>query len=239
MARDADAARPIPLNPEETVSNDQAKQALEMLAQRPAALTIDMHRGHLDPEVATLPLAPDASSALMERTVALLQEYRRMGIPVFHVTTVYRDREEILSNPYWRFQAGRADSARAAIAEHNLDHLPGIELMPGIREGSEPVIATKKRYDCFFNTDLELTLRSHGIDSLLVFGVNTSSCVIATSLSASVRDYAVFVVEDGVDTMLGVELHNAANLVIAQSFGWVVDGQTTLDVLGARAGAAR
>jgi nicotinamidase-related amidase len=217
------------------MSDNHARQALERMAKRPAALTIDIHRGHLDPEVATLPLTPEASSTLMERTVPLLQEYRRIGIPVLHATTVYRDREEIVSNPYWRFQAGRTDSARAAIDAHNLDHLPGIELMPGLREAGEPLISTKKRYDCFYNTDLELTLRSHGIDSLLLLGVNTSSCVIATALSASVRDFAVFVVEDCVDSMLGQQLHEAANLVIAESFGWVLDGQATVDVLATRA----
>lgn len=221
-----------------TVPADHARQALETLAERPAVVTIDIHRGHLDPEVATLPLPPDAAAALMERVVPLLAEYRRIGLPIFHVTTIYRDRDEILSNRYWRFQASRPESSRARIAEHNLDHLPGIELMPGVREGDEPIIV-KKRYDAFHNTDLELTLRSHGIDSLLLMGVNTSSCVIATTCAASVRDYATFVVEDGVDTMLGPRLHEAANLVIAESFGWVVDGATTLDVLGARAHAAR
>lgn len=219
------------------MSTDHARRALETLAERPAVVTIDIHRGHLDPEVATLPLTPEASAKLVERAVPLLAEYRRIGIPIFHVTTIYRDRDEILSNRYWRFQADRADSARARIAEHNLDHLPGIELMPGIREGSEPIVV-KKRYDAFHNTDLALTLRSHDIDSLLLMGVNTSSCVIATALAASVRDYAVFVVEDGVDTMLGPKLHDAANLVIAESFGWVVDGDTTVDVLGARVGTA-
>lgn len=220
------------------MSGDQARAALELLAERPAVLTIDMHRGHLDPDRATLPLDPDAAAALLARAVPLLREYRAIGIPVFHVTTVYRDREEIVGNPYWRFQSGRSDSTRAAIAEHNLAHLPGIELMPGIREPGEPLISTKKRYDCFYNTDLELTLRAQRIDSLLLLGVNTSSCVIATALSASVRDFAVFVVEDGVDTMLGPKLHEASTLVIAESFGWIVNGRTTVETLGARAGLA-
>lgn len=213
------------------MSTDLARRALTTLAKRPAVLTIDLHRGHLDMDVATLPLTPEASAGLMERAVPLLAQYRQLGLPLFHVTTIYRDRAEIVSNPYWRFQADRTDSSRAKIAEHNLDHLPGIELMPGIREGAEPIIV-KKRYDSFHNTDLDLTLRAHGIDSLLLLGVNTSSCVIATTFAASIRDYAVFVVEDGVDTMLGPKLHAAANLVIDESFGWVVDGQTTLDVLG-------
>lgn len=217
---------------------DDGRTALERLAARPAILTIDMHRGHLDPGVATLPLAAEAAAALTKRVVLLLDEHRAIGTPIVHVTTTYRDRDEIVGNPYWRFQADRADSTRRAIAEHNLDWLPGTELMPGIRKAGEPLITTKKRYDCFHNTDLELTLRSQGIDSLLLVGVNTSSCVIATALSACVRDYAVFVVEDGVDTMLGPELHEASLRIVAASFGWVVDGRTTIEALAAQRSSA-
>lgn len=213
---------------------DEGRAALERLATRPAILTIDMHRGHLDPDVATLPLPAEASAALTKRVVLLLDEHRAIGTPIVHVTTTYRDRDEIVSNPYWAFQADRAVSTRSAIAEHNLDSLPGTELMPGMRRAGEPLVTTKKRYDCFHNTDLELTLRARGIDSLLLVGVNTSSCVIATALSACVRDFAVFVVQDGVDTMLGPELHQASLRVIAESFGWVVDGRTSVEVLAGR-----
>ena len=212
----------------------EAVEALERLARRPAVVTIDLHRGHLDPEVATLPLPADASRALVDRCVPLLDAFRGLDLPVLHVVTSYRDREEILSNRYWSFQATRHDSPRAAIAEHNLEGLPGLELMPGIFREGDIVVDTKKRYDCFLGTDLEITLKAHGIDSLLIFGVNTNSCVIATTIQASVRDYAVFVVEDGVDTMLGPQLHDAAKQVIDASFGWCIAGRTALDALAAR-----
>jgi nicotinamidase-related amidase len=217
----------------------QARESFEQLARRPAVVTIDLHRGHLDPEVATLPLPAEAAAALVERAVPLLDEYRELGMPVIHIVTAYRDRDEILSNAYWRFQANRPDSARAQIAEHNLIGLPGLELMPGIARDGDTVIETKKRYDCFVGTDLDFLLRTGGYDALLVLGVNTNSCVIATSIAASVRDYAVFVVEEGVDTMLPA-LHDAALAVIDGSFGWVISAETTLDVLRARvSGAAR
>jgi nicotinamidase-related amidase len=100
------------------------------------------------------------------------------------------------------------------------------------------IVNTKKRYDCFLGTDLDITLKAHGIDSLLVLGVNTNSCVIATSIQASVRDYAVFVVEDGVDTMLGPDLHEAAKKVINASFGWFIDGPASVEALRANGFAA-
>jgi nicotinamidase-related amidase len=208
-----------------------ARGAILELARRPAVVTIDLHRGHLDPEVATLPLPADASAALLDRTVPLLHEFRELGIPVIHVVTSYRDRGEILANPFWRFASNLPDSPRAAIAEHNLDHLPGLELMPGIWDERDVLVDTKKRYDCLLGTDLEISLRTRGIDSVFVFGVNTNSCVIATSIALSVRDYAVFVVEEGVDTMLGAELHEAASKVIDASFGWMVEAETSLQAL--------
>lgn len=216
------------------MESQNARASLETLALRPVALTIDLHRGHLDPEVATLPLTSDAAASLLERVVPLLDDYRALGVPVVHLITAYRDREEILSNPYWRFQAGRADSARRNIAEHNLDGMPGLDLMPGIAREGDTVIETKKRYDCFVGTDLDFVLRSAGYDSLLVTGVNTNSCVLATSIAASVRDYSVFVVEDGVDTMLSTELHDGALAIIDASFGWVVSAATTVDIFRAR-----
>jgi biuret amidohydrolase len=218
------------------MENVHAKDALRQLAKKPVVVTIDLHRGHLDPAVATLPLPADASAELVERTVPLLHSYRDLGIPIIHVITSYRNRQEILANRYWLFQSGLTDSPRSAIAEHNLDHLPGLELMPGIWDDRDELVTTKKRYDCLLGTDLELMLRAGGYDSLLVLGVNTNSCVIATTAAASVRDYAVFVVEEGVDTMLGAELHEAAAKVIDASFGWMTSAATTLEVL--REGAA-
>ena len=216
------------------MASTEAADALRTLATRPAVVTIDLHRGHLDPAVATLPLPAENAAALVDRAVPLLDAYRELGVPVVHIITAYRNREEILDNAYWRFQANRPGSSRAAVAEHNLEGMPGLELMPGIGRDGDAIVRTKQRYDCFIGTDLELVLRAGRHDAVLLLGVNTNSCVIATAIAASVRDYAVFVVEEGVDTMLGPELHAAALSVIAASFGWVVPAQVTLDALGAR-----
>jgi nicotinamidase-related amidase len=212
----------------------EAGEALGELATRPAVVTIDLHRGHLDPEVATLPLPAERCGPLVERCRTLLDGFRAAGLPVVHVITAYRNREEILSNRYWRFQAHRTGSPREAIAEHNLEDGSGVELMPGLHADGDAIVSTKKRYDCFLGTDLEQVLRAGGHDSILVLGVNTNSCVLATSIAASVNDYAVFVIEDGVDSMLGRELHISALEVIEASFGWVIDGASALDALRAR-----
>jgi ureidoacrylate peracid hydrolase len=59
----------------------------------------------------------------------------------------------------------------------------------------EPIV-TKHRYDGFYNTDLELILRSNGIENVLMTGVATNTCVETTLRSAFVRDFEVTLVDD-------------------------------------------
>ena len=74
------------------MASTEAADALRTLAQRPAVVTIDLHRGHLDPAVATLPLPAENAAALVDRAVPLLDAYRELGVPVIHVITAYRNR---------------------------------------------------------------------------------------------------------------------------------------------------
>jgi len=217
------------------VSSPTAIDALGRFAERAAVVTIDLHRGHLDPAVATLPLQAERADAVTAASVEFLNAVRPLKVPVIHVVTSYRDTDEILSNPFWRYQADRPDSSRKRIAEHNLEWLPGVELMPGILAPGDLVVDTKKRYDCFVGTDLDITLRSHAISTVILLGVNTNSCVMATAASASVRDYAVFIVEEGVDTMLDRSFHDAALSVLNASFGWSISSSDCVAVLSQRA----
>jgi nicotinamidase-related amidase len=190
-------------------TNADSVEALHTLASHPVVVTIDLHRGHLDPQVATLPLPAERCGPYVDRCVELLGELRALGIPVIHVVTFYRDRAEILSNRYWSFVAGRSDDARSRIADHNLAGGPGTTLMPGVEAPGDQVVTTKKRYDCLVGTDLEFMLRSGGHDAVLLLGVNTNSCLLATGIALSVRDWATFMIEDGVDSMMGPDFHAA------------------------------
>jgi ureidoacrylate peracid hydrolase len=87
------------------------------------------------------------------------------------------------------------------------------------------VVDTKKRYNCFVATDLDLLLRSHGINTLIVTGVNTNSCVLSTVTAACSMDYSVIVASDCVDTMDRPELHDAALLCIRTAFGFVMTSE--------------
>ena len=79
-----------------------------------------------------------------------------------------------------------------------------------------------------FARKLTRLLRKHGVNTLLITGINTNSCVLATVCAANVRDYAAVVIEDCVDTMDGANLHQAALLCIKTAFGWVMPAQQAL-----------
>ena len=196
---------------------------------KPAVIAIDCHRGHLDPEVATMPAPPDVAAKLVDNNKLFMERCRAKDILIVHLVTAYRDVEEIRSNPRWRALADDPNSTRKNVERHNLIGSPGLEIMPGLCDPSRDMIVdVKKRYDCFQSTDLDFVLRSHGINTLLVTGINTNSCVLATVCAANVRDYAAVVVEDCVDTMDGPDLHDAALQCIRTAFGWVMTAEDTL-----------
>ena len=198
---------------------------------RPAVVTIDVHRGHLDPSCATLPLPAEVSARVVAANKRFLDAARAAGVPVVHVVTYYRDVGEIRNNPFWRAIADTAVT-RGNILRHNLDGMPGTELIPELYDSSyDRVVRTKKRYNCFLSTDLDFVLRSLGVNTLLLTGVNTNSCVLATTIAAQTMDYAPIVIAECVDTVDGDEFHRAALGCIERAFGWVMSGEQALRVV--------
>jgi nicotinamidase-related amidase len=189
-----------------------------------AVVAIDLHRGHLDMDVATMPTSPEIAKQVIAANKRLLGWARTVNVPVIHLLTQYRDVSEIASNPFWRTRAQDPNATRKNVLRHNISGMPGVAIVPELYEPERDwVVGTKKRYDCFIGTDLDFTLRAHGINTLLITGVNTNSCVLATTTAANVRDYAVIVVKDCVETMDGAALHEAGLLCIKTAFGFVLD----------------
>lgn len=203
-----------------------------------AVVAIDLHRGHLDMSVATMPTTPDVAKQVIASNKRLFDWCRSVGIPVIHQVTCYRDEEEIRANPFWRTRAEDPKATRKNVMRHNIMGGPGCTVMPELLDPSDFIVNTKKRYDCFLGTDLDFVLRSHGINTLLITGVNTNSCVLATTTAANVRDYSVIVVEDCVDSMDGPELHSAGLACIRTAFGFVMDTDAVMQLDGLK-GAGR
>lgn len=126
-----------------------------------AVLTVDLHHGHLDPEVATLPVPAEKAESVVTHAATLTAAAREHNVPVIHVTSAYRTPEEIVSCPKWRPKDLESENLRDAsgIGDHNPAGSKLTEIMPEIRDDEEDVfVHLKKRYSPFLHTDLEFIL---------------------------------------------------------------------------------
>jgi nicotinamidase-related amidase len=93
-------------------------------------------------------------------------------------------------------------------------------------------IVDKYGYGAFHNTNLEDTLRSLGVESLVITGTVTQICVEETGREAFHRCYKTTLVSDAVSSYMP-DLHAGALKNFALKFGWVL---TTDEVLQALSG---
>ena len=196
---------------------------------RAAIVAIDLHRGHLDMDVATMPATPEIAKQVVAANRTLFDWARTQSIPVVHLITQYRNAEEIRMNAFWRTRAEDPNNPRKNVLKHNIIGMPGGQVMPGLLdEKRDHVVNTKKRYNCFVATDLELLLKSLNVNTLIITGVNTNSCILSTVTAACSMDYAVIVPSDCVNTMDAPALHDAALLCIRTAFGFVMTSQEVM-----------
>ena len=199
-----------------------------------AVVAIDMHRGHLDPVVGTLPLPAERCGPVIQRAADLFTEVRTLGVPIVHVVTEYRDADEIAANPFWKAVHDDPTKARRGILRHNLVGSPGTEIIPELLDRRDLVVRGKKRYSVFHATDLEFVLRRRlAADTLVLAGINTTSCVLCGAFEATNRDFRVVVAADAVDSMDGEEMHRFALRLMGATCGWVLSNAEIVKALRA------
>ena len=209
-----------------------------------AIVTIDMHRGHLDMEVATMPAKPEDAQRVIANARAALDFARARGMPVIHVVLVYRRipglGSEGMVSPFWKAMhaaLGEEDrltpGRKSTIREHNIEGTPGTEIIPELYREGDYVIDNKKRLDCFYGTDLRFLLDTLGIRNVVLMGINTNTCVLNTSFTAFNFDYRVVVLSDCVASMYGDDLHVLGLQNIARCLGWVISNEQFFEKIGA------
>jgi nicotinamidase-related amidase len=197
------------------------------------AIAIDMHRGHLDPAVATLPLPAERCGPLIKRAAALLAGLRERAVPVVHVVTEYREPAEIAANPFWKAAHDDPGKARRGILRHNLAGSPGTEIIAELSDPRDLVVRGKKRYSSFHATDLEFLLRRLGVDTVILAGINTTTCVLCAAFEATNLDFRVVIASDAVDSMDGEDMHRFALRLMQVALGWPLGNEDILQALGA------
>jgi len=95
------------------------------------------------------------------------------------------------------------------------------ELLKALHPKDSEAILDKKRYNAFHGTSLDESLKSIGIEELIITGVLTNCCCETTARDAFVRDYRVFFAEDATATV-NDELHIATLKNLAFGFGHIL-----------------
>jgi len=156
---------------------------------------------------------------------------RARGVTVVHVVTEYRDAAEIAANPFWKAAHDDPGKARKGILLHNLAGGPGTEIIPELLDPRDLVVRSKKRYSVFTPTDLEFVLRRLGADTVILAGINTTTCVLCAAFEATNRDFRVVIAADAVDSMDGEEMHRFALRLMAAAIGWPLTNHEILAAL--------
>jgi ureidoacrylate peracid hydrolase len=225
--------------------------------ERSAVLVIDMQNDFGSPggmfDRAGIDIAP--IRATIAPTARVLAAAREAGLPVVYIRMEHR---EDLSDagpdgsPHRRKHApfrigsnvaapdGRA--SRVLVRDTwNTAVVDALAPLPG------DIVVSKHRYSAFFQTDLDMVLRSLGVSSLVVTGCTTSVCVEATVRDAMYRDYACLVLTDCTAEPIAFDAprsnHEASLLTIRLLLGWTAPSELLLSALSslrrpAEAGAA-
>jgi nicotinamidase-related amidase len=101
---------------------------------------------------------------------------------------------------------------------HAIAGTKGAEIIDELAPEDDDDVIPKRRYSGFFGTDLDITLRERGVDTLRLVGDCTNICVLYTAADARNLGYSVEVVRDGV-TSFDAEAHIDALRELERTLG--------------------
>jgi nicotinamidase-related amidase len=202
---------------------------LEIDPRRTAVLTVDMQREYLDLEVGSSPVAGDEADRVLQHARQLLDFVRAEGLPVVHVYVSRRpvELDRGLSGPKpaasRRHRVSQNVQTEVRDLPDRLAGSPQAEVPAQLLHPNDLHVTTKKSLDGFLDTDLDLLLRRVlQVDTLVLTGINTDTCVYSTTFAASNRGYAPIVISDCVASMRGKDAHWMALELMSRSIAWVL-----------------
>ncbi|MGA2838306.1 MAG: isochorismatase family cysteine hydrolase [Acidimicrobiales bacterium] len=158
-----------------------------MIVGRPALLVIDIQKdGGLPVEVGGIPRMPgfDRVVATTERLVAAAHV---AGVPVIFFQEIHR-----------RSGVDFGRELDGVEGRHCVEGADGTALWPTLLPGPDDYFIPKRRYSCFFGTELSILLKGLGTSTLILTGGLTDVCVHYTFADAHQHDFWTRVVEDAV-----------------------------------------
>lgn len=85
---------------------------------------------------------------------------------------------------------------KGRMKKHAIRGTEGVRPYPELGPYPTDIVLEKRRFSAFFKTDLDQTLRTLGVDTVLLCGINTHFCVLATAFDALANDFEAIILED-------------------------------------------
>lgn len=148
-----------------------------------AVLSMDIQRGLVSVYV--------KDDGYVGRVAACLRRARQRRLPVIHVKVAFRPGvpEATPRNMF-------LNAVKASVPHQRFFEGDSGAIHPGIGVENGDLIVAKSHVSAFVGTDLDLLLRAHDVDTLMLFGIATSGVVLSTALQAADLDYRVVIVKD-------------------------------------------
>lgn len=150
-----------------------------------ALLVIDIQRGGAEPAGVSGIGLMDGFHDVVANAERIVGAARDAGVPVIFFQEVHR-----------RSGVDFGRELDGVEGVHCLEGATGTELWPTLTPGDDDYFIPKRRYSCFFGTELDILLKGLGVDTLVLIGALTDVCVHYTFADAHQRDFHCRVVED-------------------------------------------
>jgi nicotinamidase-related amidase len=154
---------------------------METKTQNTALLIMDVQQG----VIGMLPGAVE----LLENISKAIASARENKIPVIYVVVGFRNGAPEVSPNNKSFSA-----VAERLAGANMDEF--MKVHPDVASVGGEITVTKRRVSAFTGSDLEVILRSQGIQHIALTGISTSGVVLSTLREAADKDYRITVLSD-------------------------------------------
>jgi nicotinamidase-related amidase len=190
---------------ESRVIEIEGKQVYTELAElvdpaHSALLVVDMQRDFCESGGAFDELGVDLSMypPLIPRIARMIAGARRAGVQVIFIQMTVLPGRLSESPAQIRFNLRLHLSSHGEVEplRYAADGSVGQEILPELAPADGDVVVKKYRSSGFWGTNLDMLLRSNGIESVVVTGCTTEGCVESTARDALFNDYYVVIVED-------------------------------------------